>query len=195
MAIKSKTSQSSKPSLIKGQAAIRYTLGDIKDICLEIRSTDDFKLEGGWDEESNEIDFKGVSIAYKHGIQTNSSRKSLSTIFKVRYRYLDKYVLVQYGIKIDFILSDYDDVITHSSDGIPNLPEAFLVSIFGITISTARGVLASHLRGTEYSDIHVPIFYPNEIFEKFVKQYSDDTDMEVRALDESAVRKAGKRKK
>jgi len=194
MATKRNTKNVLKVPLSKSEAGAQYTLKEVKDVCFLYRSIEDFIQDDEWEEgeyEHGQIDLDALKLSFKHGIEFDDENALVTIYFKIRFVYLDKYEVIRYGVKADFHILNLTEVFSRSEKGRLRVAEKFLVSFFGITISTARGILISHLSGTAYSHIHIPIFSPGEIYEVFVEQYMKMID----GQEDASERKAAKPKR
>ena len=169
---KKKQTQSSK----RKQDFIEYTIDTAKDLLLEYKSIeyineDPDSLQASGNSaifKNGKLDLSKVSIAYQTKVNFHREKKIVSIYFIISYQYEKGIIFLKYGLRVDFLIHNYDDVVKINSSKEANISKDYLVSFFGITLSTARGILLSHLRGTDYEKLSIPFYYPDEILEKFV---------------------------
>jgi hypothetical protein len=148
------------------QRFIEYSLNSVKDLEFQFKSLEEIDIDV--------LDISKVETVFQSKIIFRKEQKIISIYFKVGFVYNKKINIVQYAVRTDFLIYNYDDIVLTNEDnqGKVGLSTKFLISFYGITISTARGILISYLRKTDYENsLQIPIFFPDEIKETFIDPY------------------------
>lgn len=148
----------------KDQIVMEYSLSSVKNLMYYFTSLEEAEIIN--------FDLQKVENSFTHKVICRPKEKSISIYFKVSFRYNKDIEFVKYAVRADFIIHNYHEIVKKSklNEGSKSdIPIRFLVNFFGITISTARGILASYLMNTDYSELFIPLFHPNEIIETFIE--------------------------
>lgn len=148
----------------KDQIVMKYSLSSVKNIMFYFISLEEAKIV--------DFDILKVENAISHKIILRPKEKAISIYFKILFRYDKNIEFVKYAVRADFVIYNYHEIIKKSKpseEKKSDIPTRFLVNFFGITISTARGMLASYLMNTDYAELFIPLFHPDEIIKTFIE--------------------------
>lgn len=154
------TGKNTKLSLSKSNIEMVYSIEEFKDLMYFYQSIED--INDNSEGQALELDLSNLGISYQHKLAFNNKQHTVSLYFRVFF-HLNNIQIIKYGIRVNFRIENYKEVVTFSKqNNPPYIHEKFLTSFLGIAISTARGTLIAHLKGTEYENLYIPFFYPRE---------------------------------
>ncbi|MCX6272551.1 MAG: hypothetical protein NTU44_15300 [Bacteroidetes bacterium] len=139
------------------------------------------ELEFFCKEISNElipdIDQTNIQLGFGLKIGTNKDQKTLEISLKIIYSCKIKSEicnLLSFETLVTFHISNYDKVVFFNEPNVPSFDEGFLISMLGVTIGTARGMIFTKTTGHFINKFYLPILNPQELFKALVKSQQQE---------------------
>lgn len=138
------------------------------------------------DIRESDFDIKEISVDHQaqvkeseinlgFGVQLDQDFKKKTITIGLQIMYdctckSEKCHLLKYEFFTTFILADFDEVVTRQADNTVKIENGFLITLLGILVGTARGMLAVKTAGHFINKFYLPILNPealfNSLFEK-----------------------------
>ena len=156
-----------KPSKKSGQIEVKIQ---------EIKEQEFFCKEISEELQPNIEDNK-VQIGFGVKFDTDPEQETLSIGFKTAYNCDlngEKCRLLTYEIKVTFKIGNFNKVVFPTESNTPRIDENFLISMLGVVIGTARGMILIKTTGHFINKFYLPIINPQALFRSLVKSKQGD---------------------
>ena len=124
------------------------------------------------DEHKSIITGDNIKIGFGVKFNTDPKQRALIIFFKTEYicdLNGEKCKLMAYELKVIFKIKNYREVVLNSDDDAPRIDENFLISMLGVVIGTARGMILVRTTGHFINQYYLPILNPQALFDAIVK--------------------------
>lgn len=106
----------------------------------------------------------GIGVNFSH----SENKKSLTVHLSFSYDYDAgrelPFRLLAYEGAFEFVIADFDENVS-SEDNNLNVNDTILITLLGISISTARGIIIAKSAGNFINKYYLPIFDPKRILQ------------------------------
>ncbi len=144
----------------KNKVNVQYGINFVKTLSFSYKSKEVLQLD--------EIDLKNLRIHFSNKINVDKDQHLIEIDFGTKISPDGINELIEYSLRMNYQIINFDDAMISNQD-----PQTFkirdrlMLHLMGLTISTARGILISHLMNTDYKDIFIPVFSESEIEKMF----------------------------
>ncbi len=121
---------------------------------------------------SDQIQFgKNLSFGLGFGSKVNLEKEELGFSSSVKYIIEDfENPIIELETEIIFEVKGLAKVVQSDKSNQFQINDDFLVTLFGISIGTIRGMLAANTKGNPLSKFPLPVLNPKEILDQMNKQ-------------------------
>jgi hypothetical protein len=138
-------------------ANVRYRINFAKTLSFSYRSKELLELD--------QLDLDTLKLNFRHKFNILKDEKLIEIDFGTKFHHGEvKHELVEYSLRMSYRIINFDKVVTPGNNPkIYDIEDRLMFHLMGLTISTARGILISHLMNTDYKNIYIPVFTEQEI--------------------------------
>ncbi|UPK69705.1 hypothetical protein [Chitinophaga filiformis] len=139
---------------------VKYGINFAKTLSFSYKSMEVLELQ--------EIDLTKLKVKFVNKIEVNKNLQIIEIDFGTNF-FNDKDIeLLEYSLRMNYHILNFEEAVVSNSDPQTyEIHDRLMLHLMGLTISTARGILISHLMNTDYKNIFIPVFSESEIEKLF----------------------------
>jgi hypothetical protein len=125
-------------------------------------------------EYGKEVDYVIDFNNYEYQVTVQTTTKPEEKISSIKLSITVQEIKNEYRLPIaelvtinSFSIVNFEEAIPMQGDSF-HVPIPFLINITGLSISTARGVLASSFKGTKFENSALPLIDPSFFFQQYI---------------------------
>jgi len=120
------------------------------------------------------FDKNSLGFTFNFSFRWDLEKESFRIALVIRYTYEGRAdILMRFGLEIAFEVKNLNQYFDNKANEF-SFPGEFLAILVGITLSTARGMIASRTSGAFINQFYIPILDPSKIAKDLI--VSDQTD-------------------
>jgi len=125
-------------------------------------------------EQQEQIKEKEIRIGFGVKFESNQQNKTITLGFQVTYEcdhQGEKCQLLKYEMFTTFLIHNFDEVCVKSESEETLIDDGLLITLLGVVIGTARGMIVAKTAGHFINKYYLPIINPQEMYKSmFVKR-------------------------
>lgn len=147
---------------------------------LEIRESD-FFVKDIPEECRDQIQEDKIELGFGVKFEQSAENKTITVGLRIVYNCLyqgEKCPILTYEFFTTFLLSEYDQIFakTKSDTEIQEVDNGFLITLLGVVLGTARGMITIRTAGQFINKFYLPIVNPEALFKSLFSKKPEESE-------------------
>lgn len=138
----------------------------------------DFSIKEITPDHQSQVKESDINLGFGVKLDQDPASKTITIGLQIEYECVcksEKFTLMRYEFFTTFFVSDFDQIVTKAEDGEWKIENDFLITLLGVLIGTARGMIAVKTANHFINRFYLPIMNPEALFKSLFEKKVEDT--------------------